>query len=117
MTDCDGCANTVTCSRCGTARRRGTNCRPCNLASQKRYRDRLKENYVPPAEDFEQKCSDCDLSLPKENFSVNRSRPSGLNSVCKSCAVDRTARYNRENREKYIAYQREYYRRKRRNSQ
>lgn len=68
-------------------------CKTCNLASQKRSRQRNIDNYKEPGEDFKKTCCDCKEYKSASEFCVLKSRSDGLASVCKRCNTERTKRY------------------------
>lgn len=49
-------------------------------------------------------CSKCGDEQPLEDFTVDKSRPDGTKSWCKSCDRAKSKRYYAENREKKVAY-------------
>jgi len=55
-------------------------------------------------------CKDCGSVKPDEEFSIRDKIRGYRNSYCKGCMVNRTKSWQKDNREKYNAYQREWHR-------
>jgi hypothetical protein len=59
------------------------------------------------------KCSKCEAEKPRSDFYKNKNTKSGLQSYCKSCAVETAMDWNRAHRETAKATQAAYYHRQR----
>lgn len=50
------------------------------------------------------RCWRCELTLPVSAFGSDRTKPSGLRTVCRECDRDKSRRYYAANRAKRAAY-------------
>lgn len=54
-------------------------------------------------------CPDCKKELPIDSFHKNKSRPLGVNNICKSCSSIRGKKYHKKNKEAQNNRSLEYY--------
>lgn len=71
-------------------------------------RERKEALNYEPRTTGEKTCSRCRRTLHVSQFSKNRRRKDGLDSWCKTCSRGNAKRYQREHRERYLKYQRNY---------